>query len=325
LLELYKRNTFFSLLLLLPYALGLHLGPGFVVLPIETSDHNWMYNSMIQPWLPSGLYEWAFASGFIFVQAVAIAKLISDFRLNPAGELFPSLFFMLFCGTHQQTLAFGAIHLANFFFVLSLFQLFRCYQKKRAVQQLFNFGFLIGVASLFYPPYCAFLFLGLAGLFVLRAYKTREWLQMLGGFCSVYLLAFAALYVANLHVEFFNKQIAAHFSPYIFSMEISSKGWIAFGIIVFAVLVSLLHYGFFQVKRNIAQQKYYDLFFWCLLAAFLSILFQRIDNPGHLVLIITPLSVLCGLLLTRVKNPLVAETTHLFLVAISLFLQFQNW
>jgi hypothetical protein len=40
---------------------------------------------------------------------------------------------------------------------------------------------------------------------------------------------------------------------------------------------------------------------------------------------ITPLSILLGLLITKIKNSLFEETLNLIFVLTALFLQFQNW
>lgn len=72
-------------------------------------------------------------------------------------------------------------------------------------------------------------------------------------------------------------------------------------------------------------QKQFEILFWSLLICLFSILFLKIELINHLMILFTPLALLTGLLLTKLKNPLLKETIHLFFLIVSLFLQFQNW
>jgi len=71
--------------------------------------------------------------------------------------------------------------------------------------------------------------------------------------------------------------------------------------------------------------KYYDLIFWCLFISLFSLFFLKVVSVSHLLMFITPLSILLGLLITKIKNSLFEETLHLIFVLTALFLQFQNW
>ncbi|MBK7737869.1 MAG: hypothetical protein IPI45_08860 [Saprospiraceae bacterium] len=114
---------------------------------------------------------------------------------------------------------------------------------------------MVGLASLFYPPYYIFLVLGLVGILVLRVYQLKEILQIVGGFFNVYFLLFVSLYYFNLHTEFWDVQIAGFFRPFIFSMKFGSIGWIAFALLFIFVLINLIQYPFVQFKRSIMAQK----------------------------------------------------------------------
>ncbi len=261
----------------------------------------------------------------IFLHALVIGRITNKYKLNQEGQLFGSLFFIIFCGFHFSTLGLNATLIANLFLTLGIYELFGIYLKKNASIQLFNFGFLVGMASLFYPPYYVFLFLGLIGIVILRGTRIKEFLQLCGGFINVYLLIYAILYIFNVEHEFWNQQIAGFFSPFIFSMKISSIGWVAFSMIILFIILNVMQYQFFQSKRSIISQKQYDILFWALFVSLWSIFFLKIEQVHHLIVLFTPLALLSGMLLTKIKNPLLKETLHLFLVIASLFLQFQNW
>ncbi len=324
-LELFKRNTFFSLLLLVPYAFLMHAGAWLSGIQNPIFEQNWLFDLIYNYLALSKKTEIFFACVLIALQAIFIARVVSQFKLIPEGQLFPSIVFILLCGVHPQTLSLSAVMLANVFFCFSLIPLFSIYQKKKVPIPLFNFGFLIGVSSIFYPPYFILLFLGVVGLIVLRGFKLSEFFQLIGGFINLYLLYMFVLYLFNLHGAFYEKQISSFFSPYIFSYVYSSKGWVALTWLIILVLICLSSYNYFLLKKSIQHQKIFDLLFWCLLISLFSSFFIELRQISHLMILFVPLSILCGLLLTRLKNPLVLETLHLFLILASLFLQFQNW
>lgn len=325
-LEFFKRNTFFSLLLLIPYGAVLHIGPFLVQQDHYHTEQTWVFNQIFGHWAQAGGMDTHVLSILLICfQSGLIAFLVSKFKLLPEGQLFPSIIFILLIGIHPRSLEFQAILLSNVFLILAIFQLLQIYQKKKAAIYLFNFGAFVAVATLFYTPNIFFLINGLIGLIILRGFKPRELFQLLGGFGNVFLLSFLILYILHWDNLFFEKQFTAVFSPFIFSMKFQNYGWVALGIILLLIILSISQYSFFQLKRNIAVQKIFDLMFWWLLAGFISICFVRIDNPAHMITIMPPLAILCGTLLTKVKNPLIAETIHLFLVMICLFLQFQSW
>jgi hypothetical protein len=311
--------------LLIPYAIVLHASAWFTRLPETPASNCWIYHKLINGIGLSYRFEVLLSTILILLHAIILGRITSKYKLNPDGQLFGSLFFILFCGFHFTTLNLNATLFANLFLTLAIYELFGIYQKKNASLQLFNFGFLIGMASLFYTPYYIFLFLGFIGIVILRGTRFKEYFQLLGGFVNVYLLVFAILYILNLDYEFWMQQIIGFFSPFIFSMKFSSSGWVAFLLLIIFIVVNLMHYQFFQSKRSIIVQKQYDLLFWALFVALWSVFFLKIDQINQIIVLFTPLALLTGMLLTKIKNPLLKETLHLFLVITSLFLQFQNW
>ncbi len=324
-LELFKRNTFFSLLLLVPYAFILHTGTWLSDVQNPVFKENWLFDIIYHALALRKQTEIFASCILIALQSILIARFVSQFKLVQEGQLFPSILFILLCGIHPQTLNLSAVMLANVFFCLSLNPIFSIYQKKHIALPLYNFGFLIGLSSLFYPPYFILFFLGVLGLILLRGFKPREFFQIIGGFLNVYILFLALLYILNQHVAFYEMQIEAFFSPYIFSYVISSKGWVAFSCMMAILLLCLSSYNFFLVKKSIQHQKIFDLLFWSLFISLFSTFFIELRQIAHLMILFVPVSILCGLLLTRLKNPLISETLHLFLILASLFLQFQNW
>lgn len=311
--------------MLLPYTLILHAAGWLTRLPDNISTNCWIYAKLIRSLQLSYAFENILSVVFILIQAILIGRITSKYKLNPDGQLFGSLFFILFCGMNGSTLNLNATLIANLFLTLAIHELFGIYQKKNANISLFNFGFLIGIASLFYLPYYNFLLLGCIGIVIMRRTLLKEIFQITGGFINVYLLLFAILYILGQHSEFWDHQISGFFSPFIFSMNFQGKGWVIFGILFILLLIIISQYQYFQTKRSIIVQKLADLCFWTIFIGLWSFFFLKIQQVHHIIILFTPLALLSGMLLSKLKNPLIKETLHLFLVITALFLQFQNW
>ena len=142
---------------------------------------------------------------------------------------------------------------------------------------------------------------------------------------NVHFLLFTFLYFFESEHLFYPVEAGGFFRPYIFSFHFGSRGLFHMGMVFLMVSIVLAQYNFFQIRRSIIIQKYYDLIFWTLLISFFSMLFLDVSSISHLTLLITPISFLIGLLVTRIKNPLILETLHLIFVFSALFLQLQNW
>ena len=325
LLQFFKKNLFVNSLLLLPYALFLHLGLWLRRVGFEWDESNYIFNHVFQ------VQKWSYelnvilSTLIIFVQALMINGLVSRYKLNPYGQLLPGLFFILMMGFGLPTLYMSPALVGNFFFIIAIDNVFQIYNKKSTAVQLFNFGFFIGLASALYVPYYIFLLLGLLGIFLLKGFQVKLLLQMLTGFINVFFLIYVILYVGDWDHLFWQTQIKGYFSNYVLHRLNWSWAWVGFGILIVFFISALVQFNYFQVKRIVLIQKYYNLLFWTCFIFLLSFLFMKVSSYSHLTLLIMPLSFIMGLLVTRIKNPLVAESIHVLFVVLALFLQFQNW
>lgn len=324
-LQLFRKNMLFNVLLIIPYAFILHLGAWFRPFPLIIESKSWFFNLIFRDYIQDLSFTFFSSSILIAFQAILINRIVNKFRMNQDAQLFPGVIFILFCSFHQDTINFSPVLLANLFFILALGNILDIYVKKTVPLQLSNFGLFIGLASLFYMPYYIFIFLGIVAIILLRGLSLREVLQIIAGFFNVYFLLFTCLYFIRTEHVFFPSEANGFFRPYIFSFQIGSKGFVHFGMMILMLCTVLVQYNFFQIRRSIIIQKYYDLIFWALLISFFSMLFLDVSSVSHLIILITPICFLIGLLVTKIKNPLILETLHLIFVFSALFLQLQNW
>lgn len=324
-LQLFRRNILLNVALLLPYIFIVHGGRFFVNYGSNEPTHAWLFQKLINFTSLSEQYLYYLSHILIFVQAILLNHIANRVKIVPEGQLFPALVFVVLTGLHSEIFGIGPVLIANLFFILALRSICEIYLMKNATLNVFNFGFFVAIASLFYPPYFWVILLGVFGLTVFRGFNLKEFLQLLSGFVTAIILFFSYLYITNELEIFWNDQIVNFMSPYIFSMIFSSKGVISMIIILLIFVLVFVKYNFLQIKAQIAVQKFFDFMFWIAFISLLSLFFFKIDSISHILIFLTPLSILVSVILARLKNELMTETIHLIFVLLALFLQLQNW
>lgn len=303
----------------------MHLGVWMRRIPVTENPSNWVFNHLMDQLHLSYELKTIIATIIIATIASLISSLVVKYRMNPNGQLFAGVFFIILSGLHPETLALTPTLLASLFFVIAIYNVLNIYNKKSTPLQLFNFGAFTAIASLIYMPYYIMILAGIIALLIFKGFSFREFLQILLGFVNIYFLFIVIIFKYDLITEFYDQQVSGYFSPYLFSMTYHKKGIIALSILLITSIFVFISLYVFQIKRNIAVQKYYDFFFWTLSIGLLSVFWMKINEISHLHIFILPLSVLTGMMIAKIKNQLLAETIHLTFVISALFLQFQNW
>ncbi|HOJ89693.1 MAG TPA: hypothetical protein PLH86_01240 [Saprospiraceae bacterium] len=311
--------------MIFPYAFFLHLGVWLRRIPVAINPANWVFSSVMDTLNLSYEAQTIIATLVISLIAIILGNIVVKFRLIPNGQLFASIFFIIFCGLHANTLALTPSLIATLFFAIAVQQIMGIYNQKSSPLKIFNFGFFVGLASLIYLPFYIFILVGIISLIVLKGFKVRELFQILVGFFCVYFLFCTAGFAFDFLDEFYELQVKAFFSPYAFSLSFGGHGLVAMGILSLVFIAAFISLNLFQLKKTIIVQKYYDLFFWIIFVGLLSLLFLNIKEINHIHLFLVPLSILMGLMISKIKNQLLADTIHLTFIISALFLQFQNW
>lgn len=326
-LSFFRTNQLAASALLIFYAAILHLSsllsPGESAMP--ASDHagilgHWLYAATgVQ-----GLAPTLLTLVLLSIQAVLINVLVSNHRLASEVSLFPGLFYILIASALPSFLCLSPIHLANTFLIIALGILMATYKQSSCADLIFNVGLWLGVASLFYPPFLLFIFVGMAGLNVLRAYKIRERLMILAGMATPYFLA--ALYC------FWNNELALFldlqfFKPFEFWSFAKYEAWelvveLAFWFLL--ILITLGSIGAYNFKMQLQVQKKISIVYWALLIGGLTTCFQKGVSIEHLLVTVVPLGILISFNFILVSRRW-AEMLHLVLLVLILCWQYKGY
>ncbi|MFT6851310.1 MAG: hypothetical protein ACJATA_002131, partial [Sphingobacteriales bacterium] len=122
----------------------------------------------------------------LLLQALFFNKITNEYNFYPRTTYIPGLVYGLVLSLFPQYLFLSPFLILNFFVLLVLQKIFSLYKSNTPIQALFDIGFLIGIASLFYFPIVWMLLVTIIAIGYLRPPAWREWISLILGF----LLAF---------------------------------------------------------------------------------------------------------------------------------------
>ncbi len=280
----------------------------------------WIYN------LCNGYSSLPFILGIIlvFIQAILINVMIARFRMANEVTLFPGVCYILLASSIPEFLNLSPILLANTFFIVSLFELFGSYRQKSIVGYIFNVGFWLGVASLFYFSEIIFLLFAFLGSSILSKFRTKEALTITIGFIVPYILISVYYFWTDQFLWFWQNQFSNNLGFLDFDIQYSLETYIKLGFFVLVFIMSFVSSGSYMAKKNLQVQKNISMLYWALFFGFLSVLLQASIRLEHLLIFVVPLSIFLSFNLSSMPRPL-AEAFHLLLLVGILVLQFKDF
>ena len=211
--------------------------------------------------------------------------------------------------------------MANFFYILALFELLGIYKKANCATNLFNSGLWIAVGSLFYPSYLVLFILAIGVLNTLRSLKFGDILIVFSGILLPYIYVLVYSYWTDQLSLFLGQNFPIHLG--IPEIHLPDPVLYYISIVFFAglVLVILFSWGGFLAKNVIQVQKkiniLYVALFFSVLAPFLV---DRVSLDLFLFLAV-PLGILTSFSFTNMPSQR-AEVIHLIWVAGLLYFHF---
>ncbi|RMG76838.1 MAG: hypothetical protein D6714_20665 [Bacteroidetes bacterium] len=264
-----------------------------------------------------------FAFLLLLVQAMLLNALVIRHRLGHAPNLFPGVFYIMFCSAFPDFHTLSPVLLGNTFLIFALGELFKTYKNPQCADHIFNVGFWTGVASLFYFPFIFFVIGGLIGLGILRAFSIREQLILLFGAITPYFLAATYFFWHDQLGSFWQKQVSDNLRLFDFRFDFAqSEQLIKTGLLVLALLVMFLSMGAYKAKKVIQIQKKIDILLVSLFIGLLTFLFQAEVTMEHFLILAVPAGVLLAFNFSDMTKQW-AESVHLILLLILLAIQYK--
>ncbi len=320
-LAIFRTNQQLANILLLFYLALVRASTFIHPMNIVPKSHGvlsqWLYSEMA----PTSFEGQIAAFILIFIQAVFINIIMSEYRIATEITLLPGLFYCLITGMMPEFMGLSPILLANTFMILAIFYLLDSYKNNGASSRIFDAGLWIGVACLFHFPFILFALWGIVGLGILRGLRLKEILMFLVGIVIPFFLFGVYLFwTDNLPLIF--KHFTENFGVLSFVKQNDPNIYIKVGLILLLIMLTLLSSGQLFVRRNIAIQKYVSIIYWMMFIAGLTILIQKGIDLNHLLIIAVPLSMLLTMMFQRIGSA-TAEVLHILLLVIAMLFQYQ--
>lgn len=310
-LEIFKRNLFFNSLLLLPYVVVVRIltiiYPRAYKLNPEDGYLNHLLFSLLED---HALIQSIIAIVLVFFQATFVNFIVNRNRIARVPNLLPGLVYVLLISILPDFQILSPVLIATTFLLVALNSCFNSSKKQTAAGSIFNVSFFISVATMFYFPFCVFLVAAYISLLTIRTFRGLERMQFLIG----------AILPLFLFATYFNwYDVLPQYLPQYFINNIGLFDWrngiSQYEIIVLVcfiglVLFSFIRYGELRKKKNVLAQKKIDILYWFLLLTIPTLFLWNNIGLEHLIILVPSLSILVGMFLLNLKNPIVAELIH---------------
>lgn len=264
--------------------------------------------------------EDVFCVVLLFIHAIYITLFLRKHQMSGEHILLPSALYLLTACAIPAFLHFTPTLFANTFLLIAIDQIMGIYRNPNSAGKIFNIGFWIAIASLFYFSYSCFLLLAIFGLSSLRAFKVNEFLTLIIGALSVYFLAYAYALWTDQFWSFHQLQILDNVAFLDFWNHSSTSIYVQLVIVGIFLSITLITYGVIVRRQNMQFQKRTGVLYIIAAVSATSLLFQANIDIAHAGVLVAPVGILIGLMVNSL-NKTSAEIIHLFLLLLVLMWQ----
>lgn len=280
-------------------------------------------SKLLLEWFSQNYYLAAISSVLlIFFQALVVNQIVNELKLYPRNNYVPALLYILCSYLLLPYLPPGPEMLANTFVMLVIGGLFRMYGSGQSFAEIFDVGFMIALASLFYLPALSLVILLYIALGISRAFNWREWLVGSFGVFTPYFLLGTYYYFFDRLQPFLAEQFGSFLQYPGFYMSFDLSAQIIGGYILLLLGLAAWYLQATYLKSQIQIRKVLVLLVWALIVLFFSFALNQADSIRHFAIISVPLSVILSYYLLNFKKRRIAEFIYLLLVLLVLIFQY---
>ena len=288
----------------------------YTVKDVDSVLVKWFFTTLSDP-----LTQSIIAILLVFGQAILINSLGNGHRLYRTPNALAGMFYILLVSslTDLQILSPALVGLT--FILIAIFYIFKTYKMTVAAASIFNAALASAFAAIIYPPYFIAILAIFMGLTMMRNFKLIERIQFMVGY-GVLLWIFGVLL---FYYDLLSVQTFAFLS---FPGVLNQISWLepktlwTLGSVLFLVFLSLLNYYNFVKKKGIDVRKKIGFFYWFLACSLIALVFFQGLGYQHFFFVATSFAVFLAMTTLLIKNRLLSELLHLFLLVGVFYLQF---
>ena len=262
------------------------------------------------------------ALAVVAFQAIYFNVMINNRDILSKRNYVPGLFYLLFLNISFDCSTLSPVLMATTFVLLSFGTLVKQISRLQATDEVFEIGFLIGIAFLFYPPAFIFIFWAIASLAFFSGATLRQYSLAIFGFLFPILLTALYFYLDGSHTAFVRNflssviQIRQYNLNDFKSLLVTLLLPFGFGTLGFLRLVNAFGFNNFQVR---CQQV---MMLWAM-AGIISIGLMPFLAPMQFIIFTPALAFFAINFFNSMKKQWLAELIFLGLFGAILLIQYQ--
>lgn len=256
---------------------------------------------------------------FMIIQAWMFNRALTDKNLVDRNSKLPALIYIVLMSSHSSLIGLQPLWFANFFLILALDKIFDVFRDEAVFIEIFNVGFLISLASLFYYPALAFILLIISALLVYYLTNIRAILASVMGFMLPWLFVALYYYWTDSIAEQLQVLTTVNFDLAIFSWTTGYWSWIRLiaTALTGLIAISSIYLGGLRDKP-VRIRKRYQVILVYLLISLLALVFTGNLTTIHAGIILLPLAAIVAIFFQENRNNLLNEILFSILLLIAI-------
>lgn len=257
----------------------------------------------------------------LLLQALMLNMLVERHHLIQKATTLPAFCYILLIALFNEYIFLAPPFFANFAIIIALWKVFASYNRQD-LPNIFDAGFAIGIASLFYLPSIVLVLFIYVALGVTRVFNWREWVISLAGVAVPYFLFFTYYFATNQLIVWgqthFLTTTYYHYAGEIQHAELAIKA---------VVLAEIILLGMFFLQTNMLKsvvkvRKFLTVVVYLLSISVVAFLLLNQFSVEPIALLLIPLAVFLAYSFFQIDSSFYAEAVHLSFVSVLLFFQY---
>ena len=323
-LQLFRNNQIFTALLVLIYFLFFGANIWFYANDLTIFQNiPSTLSGALSGWLEHPFFNKIGFSLIVLIQALILNFILNEFKLTKKFSFVPAVCFILFHFTYQDIDSLSPLVIANTFLIWSLYSLFKSYEKRVSLGTVFNIGFGIALACLFYHSYFVFFIWALLSLLIIRSFDLQEFILLILGYITPFFFMGTYHFVNDNLSNWWSNEIAIHYQTLAVFYPMNMQFYLLIALLIVPFILAASNIQGIYFKTTAREKKYIHVLFLMPVIGLLSILFQNNLYSVHYVLFAIPMSCLFSIALLSYKSLIAAEIIHLVVFMLILGIQYQ--
>jgi len=292
--------------------------------PVPLVAENTMpFYSLFARWLGEiGLVANFLAILLLVIQSIMLNDTVTKSQILNRNNYLPSLLYLVLMSSCPSLLTLHPVLFANFFLIIAIGRMLTIYRQENVFSQVFDTGFLIAIASLFYFPVILLFPFVWISLIILRPFLWREWVIPL--MVVPYLFVGVYFFWLDELDSFWNESIVAPIIDRTYNLVISESFYFLIGMSLIILFLSFRKLSEGLSLNTIRARKLLTVLAWFFVFSLISVLTAPSFSINYFVLIAIPLSIYTTSYFLSARSRLWPEVIFFLLIGSIVFVQVKN-